>query len=58
MFFFHFFTALPCCLTLPYLWLFKTPPPDDRLCLHSQGLFLLPPPLLAARGWPFMCLMP
>jgi len=29
MFFSHFFTPLPCCLTLLGLWLFKIPLPDE-----------------------------
>jgi len=49
MFFSHFFTASPCCLTLLGLLLFKTPPADDRFFRHSRDLCPSPPPLLAAH---------
>jgi len=44
MFFSHLFTALPCCLTLLCLWLFKTPPPDDWFFQHCRLLCRSPPP--------------
>jgi len=47
MFFFHFSTALPCCLTLLCLLLFKTRTPDVRFCRHSRDLCPSPPP-----SWP------
>ena len=50
MFFFHFFTALPCCLTLPCLLLFKIPPPDGRFSQHFRDFSPSPPPLLASLG--------
>jgi len=43
-FFSHFFTALPCCLTLLYLWLLKTPPRDDWFSQHFRDSSPLPPP--------------
>jgi len=44
MFFSHFFTASPSCLTLLYLWLFKTPPPDNRFSQLFRDSCPSPPP--------------
>jgi len=44
MFFFHSFTALPCCHTLLCLLLFKIPPPDNRLSQRFRDFCPSPPP--------------
>jgi len=46
----HFLTALPCCLTLLCLLLFKIPPPDRRFSQHFQDFCpSCPPP--PSRPW-------
>jgi len=50
MFFFHSFTALHCCLTLPYLLQFKIPLPDNWSSDVTRFSFLRPHPT-----WPPPC---